>query len=434
MPEGGRTVILGGGFGGLITALRLAKQAPDNEVVVIDKNDVHVYTPWLYEVATGFLVHMKKSQLNALTRTAGYKFSEIKRLSGLENLIFKRDEVTGCDFRTKHALLSDGKTLRYDQLVIALGSQTASYGIPGCMEYGLQMKALDDALKIQNELHAIFQESKFRHRTFTIVVGGGGFTGTETAGELAHFFQVCQKAGVCPQGAIRIVLLEASADILSQLPKIIRYWAYKRLHTLNVDVLQNTVIAEVKKKSVIVEPRKKSENEIYPPESPINKKTEIVADLFIWAGGIKPNSMLKDFALPKDQRGRLKINPTMQVEGHPDVFALGDVVALRNEQKDYLVPPTADATIRQAKLLANNLARYQKSKPPRSFRFPSVWPAVIPIGGQFALATVKGLSLKGRLVFYLRRLVDLKYLMMIFPFFHAYKIWRKGVAMFELND
>ena len=428
-------MILGGGFGGLVTALYVAKHSPDSDVVLVDLNPTHVYTPWLYEVATGFLIDAKKSKIAALEKSAGFLFFDLIRWSGAKHLRYRHAAVIGCDLKTKHVLLEGGKTLSYDKLVIALGSETEYYGIAGVKEHGFDIKTLANAVRIRRQLEKLFKGSRAKgERMRTIMIAGAGATGTECAAELANFLKRCERSGICRPGTMRVILLDAGPSILPQFTSLIKKWAHHRLGDLGVEIFIDTVVTRVEQGKVIVEPRQMSEDEICLIECPFQKKTELDVDLLIWAGGIRPNRVLEQFALPKDRRGRIKVTPTMQVEGHPDVFALGDAVSLLNPRTDRLVPPLANATVGEAKVVAQNLIRSFSSRPLTMLTFPKTWPSIIPLGGKFAIVHIGGITFKGRFAIVLRRLVDLRYFMAIMPFSRARQIWRQGTTLFANND
>lgn len=431
---GGRTVILGGGFAGLVAALRLAKGQTNEEVVLVDAGGHHVYTPWLYEVATGFLMEDDKAELKQLRESSQLSLAKVCDMAKRKNLRFRKAEVVGLDVDAKHVLLHGGKTLSYDRVVVALGSQIETFGIKGIEEYAHTLRSVGNANDIRKSLHKIVTGATTASKLQTIIIAGAGATGVETAAELANFLQRCRERSVCPSGAIRLVLLDAAPTILSQFSPRMRNWAQTRLERLGVEIMTDTMVTKVSESSITLKPRQMSDDEMSKSSCPFQEATEVDADLLIWSGGVRPNEVLKNFDLPKDKRGRVKITASMQVEGLKDVFAIGDACALTNPKTGVLVPPAAYTAIQQAKLLAGNLARSAREQSMLNMKFQKVHYWVIPLGGKYALASLGFVAFKGYFAYVLRRLIDLHYFTSILPIRFAFAFWRKSTTIFTNND
>lgn len=435
MPKGLRTVIAGGGFGGLLTALELARQSPENEVVLIDRNVEHVYSPWLYEVATGELYRDSQSADKLMSRLAGLSLRELVDRADRDNLRFRQAEVVDCDFMSHHLILDDDKTLEYNFLVLALGSKVNDFGLSGVAEYAAQIKTLDDAIRLRQSLADLLAKLRREPKKSVVVaIAGAGATGVELAAELAVFRHKCEQQGKCPERTIRLILIEADKQVLNRFPPKMQTKAAERLKSLGVELYLGTMVKKLMSDKVILEPRPLASAEIKSPTAPIQKLTELPVNLFIWTGGITANQVVRQMSLPKDEKDRIKVLPTLQVEGHPHVFALGDNAAQHDPYHQGLVPPTAQVAVWQAPFLARNIACALQGRELRAVRVQRYFGYVVPIGGARALAHFGYLQLGGRIGYWLRCLVDLRYLMMIMSPRAAWSHWCRALGTFKRNS
>lgn len=402
MKDGGRLIVMGAGFGGLLTAIKVARSSVFKEVVLIDQNDRHVHTPWLYEVVTGGMDDDSEKKEREMLDAASVSIKEI--VSRIDGLRFRQKKIASCDFVGKHVVFDDGKTLKYDKAVVALGTKTHFFGIEGAEKYAFPIKSLSGSLALRRELMGIVRE---RHAEIVIV--GAGATGVETAGELANFLRRHH-----PDYSAQIMLMEAEEDVLMRFPRALQRHARKRLLSLGVQVATRSKITRVKSASV---------------ELAGSDTSEVKFDMLVWAGGAKPCDAVHVMSLPKDQRGRIRVLPTLQVEGHPDVYAIGDIISFKDEHERY-APAAAWAAIAQAELIARNFSK----KTPRPYRLPRHFPAIIAVGGKFSVGTLAGISLKGLPAYLLRRIVDLNYFRKILPIGAAFRHWRTALQLFAQND
>lgn len=420
MSSGGeRIVILGAGFGGLLTALKTSKRLPEANIVLIDKNDRHIYTPWLYEVVTGFLDDATKRERSSLKETASITVRDILKMNGADNVHFLKKTVKGVDPEVNHVVFDDDKTRGYDKLVIALGSEVSYFGIPGAEEYSSAVKSLDDAMQIRDKIDDCLNLDE----SCEVVIVGAGPTGTETAAELVNFLNKGSN-----ESNVNTLLVDAAPTILSQMPNVLQHWTKKRLEHLGVKMWTDTMLSKATEKYAYFKPRPAKSGEPT-PSSLLVGETKIRYDVLIWAGGVRPSELVKSLPLPKDEKGQIKVLPTLQVEGHPTIYAVGDVISLKDLKTDRKVPTTAWAAVREASVLAQNLAGANKQ-----FHLPKHFPAVISVGGMYATAGLWGIPLKGRLGYAVRRIVDFNYFRKILPFMMAFRYWRKSVRVLEKND
>ena len=419
-PPQHHIVILGAGFGGLRTALELEKRRArlkDFHVTLIDKRSEHVYTPLLYEVSTGALHDNQKFCVGELCSGVAVPLEAYPQAMRSKRLTFKRGEVTGIDPKKKEVHLKDGTRISYDDLVVALGSAVSTFGIPGVNEHALFMKCLADAFRVRQRLAEFlgaYVEGK--EKRVEIVVGGAGPTGTETAAELGNFFDRLVKNGIIKRKDYEIRLVEAAPDILGIYPEKFRVHARARLETIGVILMTNTKILEVKKKQVVTD------------------KGEINADVMIWSGGIRPLDVVKTFGLALDEKGWIPVETSVLVKGQKDIWAIGDVAAFLDPKTGKRVPALAQATTKEASVVAENVTRRLERKRPMAFHPPSHWVTAIPLGGAYGLVDFGSWSLRGRLGYFVRKAADFFYFFSILPFGQAFRMWLKGTNVYIKND
>ena len=409
-----RVVVGGAGFGGLAAALSLARQMPELEVVLVDAQRCHVYTPWLYEVATGFLFEGRRNIQTFLRRGAQVPYEEIIRYAP-KNLRFRQGRVAKIDAQTKHFIFEDGISLKFDTAVLAFGSEGEDYGIPGVKEYGMPLKSIVDGVHIEERLGALLEEVRLGHRERArVVIGGAGAAGVETASELAHGMYLRTKHDVFSD-AVQVMLVDAAPTILGMFSQALQRAASTRARKLGVDLRMSERITNVASDVITTD------------------KGEIPYDLFLWTGGIRPNRLTATSSLMRDPRGRLLTNAFGQAQEHPDLFVVGDGALLIDPRTGKPVPPAAWAAMQEGKQVGMNVARMLSGVPLKTLVFPRVYPAVVTVGGHYSVATVLGISFSGFWAFVLRRLVDFHYFLSILPFRVAIKLWYRGADIFENN-
>ncbi|MEK9130903.1 MAG: FAD-dependent oxidoreductase [Patescibacteria group bacterium] len=411
-----RIVILGGGFGGLLTALELERRCGRVEecaVTLIDRASEHLYTPLLYEVASGFLQKTGRVCRGELKGGVCVSFEQYREIIGSRHIRFVRGEVVGLDRQAKQVLLKDGEPVIYDDLVIAIGAQTNYYGIKGLTEHAFPMKTLPEAYKLRARVHEFLERYRDGvEQNIDIVVGGAGATGTELAGELGNFFSRLTREKALVKTAWSVRLIEAGPEILSAFTPGVRQLARERLAVLGVTVLTDTKIEELKEKTITLTAQ--------------GKREETEADVTVWCGGIQPNAIISTLGLPLGPKGHLDIDAFLRVKGEEEIFALGDATAV--------APPLAQAAIAQAATLAENLIRHVEQKPLSVWKTKKTWPAIIPIGGRWAIFTIGAFVAHGRFGYLARKAADARYLFRILPFKEAWQVWFKGAKTYLSND
>jgi NADH dehydrogenase len=361
-------VIVGAGFGGL-KAARLLGKAPVR-VILLDKRNYHLFQPLLYQIAT-----------------AGISPGEIAHpvrgiLGRQKNFQFHLAELQQFDLDHRRVISSAG-SFDYDYLVIALGAETNHFGIESVRRYALDMKDLDDAIDIRNKVLCSFeladQESDpaRRRELLTFVVVGGGPTGVETAGALSELIRLVlvKDYPALDLNEVRILLLEASDQILAGFPTHLREKAVKTLERKYVEVRCKTAVQGFDGRTVILE-----------NAEPIQSRT------MIWAAGVRAASLLDRSGLQQGRQGRLVVSPTLQLEQHPEVFVIGDAAYLEVDGQPLQMMATV--AMQQGAFVAENIRRLVQNKPLQNFRYKDPG-ALATIGRNQAVIRIGRLSFSG---------------------------------------
>jgi NADH dehydrogenase len=291
-----RVVVIGAGFAGLAATRRLSNKPV--EVMLVDQHNFHTFQPLLYQVATAGL---EPADVAYPVRTI---------FGRAPNVRFRHGRVTRIDIEAREVNLTDAKPLSYDHLVLATGATTNYYNVPGAADHTFPLYTLADARRLRNNVLACLEAAESRPEDFdggapTFVVVGGGPTGVETAGALVELVDVAVRRDrvlIDPERT-RVVLLESSAEVLG---------AFVSLRKRGVDVRVSSVVAEVTESGVRL-----SSGEF------------IGASIVVWAAGVAVNDSLADsLGAPRTSGGRLKVCPDLSLEGHPEIFVVGDSAAV----------------------------------------------------------------------------------------------------------
>jgi len=361
-------VIVGAGFGGL-NAARALRRAPV-QVVLFDRNNYHLFQPLLYQVAT-----------------AGLEPEEIAKparsiLRGQKNFDFRLADVTGVDFAAKRLETSAGP-VAYDYLILAPGGETNFFGLESMQRYGLGLKDIPDAVTIRNRVLTCFEQAMLepdaeRRRTLlTFIVVGGGPTGVEMAGALSELIRLVLVKDYPRLNIkdVRILLLEATDRLLPALPERLREAAGKTLWRKYVEVRFGASVADYDGKQA----RLKS-GEVIP------------AQTVIWAAGVRASPLNATLGLPTARQGRIPVEPTLQLQDHPEVFIIGD--AAYREQDGQPLPMVAPVAIQMGQSVARNIKRQLGGRPLEPFRYRDQG-TLATIGRNAAVAKVYGIEASG---------------------------------------
>jgi NADH:ubiquinone reductase (H+-translocating) len=373
-----KVVILGGGFGGLAAARSLYKSA---DVTVVDRHNFQTFLPLLYQVSTAGLAadHVAYPIRGALRKT------DIK---------FRMGSPLSIDHKNKEIKLDSSEVLKFDHLIVALGSVSADFGIPGVNEYALGMKTVHEALTIRAEIMRRFEDlCRFEDETkLSIAVIGGGPTGVEMAGAIAELIRGPLKSDQANAAAhIQVSLIEAGPRLLPPFAPSLSERTKKDLEKLGVKVMLNTAVKAIEHRRIILK-----------DDSVLN------SEITIWAAGVKGADAMVELNLPT-VGNRVAVEPTMQVKNYPYIWALGDIAgALGKDGKP--LPMVAPVAIQQGKFIAKQIQRLSTNKALGNFRYIDKG-SMATIGRNKAVVQVKGLKLAGPIAWFAWLWLHLFYLL-----------------------
>lgn len=408
-----RVVIVGGGFGGVSVARQLVRRASrkDLEIVIVEERAEHVYTPWLYEVATAFSPVRGHAFVKRARDRASIPFFHFPGFRGVRIV---QGRVSEIDPQGSFVTCTDGKTFKADAIVIAVGSLTNDFGIPGVQKYASPLKTPKEAENIAVHFQRILSDlAERRMDRATIAVVGAGANGVELVAEMGAVRKVfCASHGIQEQ-KLRLVLCDSGAEPVAMFPQSVRSRVAQRLQNLGIEFFGKTTIKEVVPGEIRAE------------------SISLPFDMLVWSAGVKSREEPgKVWGLSVNERGRIRVADTFAVEGKKNVFALGDIIARGSGKPD---PQSAQAASAQAPYVAKNILAFLQGK--ELVSFPNhPWQTLLAVGGSYGVGRVFGVTVSGRGAFYLRRLVDLKYFVSVFPILHAFVLWYRGVEVYGEND
>lgn len=364
-----RICILGGGFGGLYTALRLSQlpwtKQEKPEIILVDRSDRFLFSPLLYELMTGELQ----------TWEIAPPFEELLAGTGVR---FHQGIVAGIDLSAKHVQLQDGHALPYDRLVVSLGGETPLDLVPGSAEHALPFRSIADAYRLEERLRQLEESEADKLR---VAIVGAGYAGVELACKLAD------RLG--SRGRIRLV--EQTDLILRTSPDFNRTAATKALDARSVWIDLETSVEAIDTDTISL---------LYK-----GNVDTIPVDLVLWTVGTRVAEVINALPLKKNVRGQVVVTPTLQAIDYPDVFALGDLVDCKDVDGQQ-VPGTAQAAFQQAEYVGWNIWASLTERPLLPFRYQHLG-EMMALGIDNATLTGFGLKLDGSLAYVARRLAYL---------------------------
>ncbi|HEY9829650.1 MAG TPA: NAD(P)/FAD-dependent oxidoreductase [Stenomitos sp.] len=364
-----RICILGGGFGGLYTALRLSQlpwEKPQRpEIILVDQNDRFLFTPLLYELLTGELQ----------TWEIAPPYEELLVNTGVR---FTQAAVDGINVEERQVQLHDGPEFAYDRLVLAMGGETPLDMAPGVMEYGMGFRTIADAYRLEERLRILEESDKEKIR---VAIVGAGYSGVELACKLA------ERLG--DRGRLR--LIEMSDMILRTSTDFNRDAAHKALNDRSVWIDLETSVASIEPDTISL---------LYK-----GQVDTIPVDLVLWTVGTRVAPVVRALSLKQSQRGQLTVTPTLQAIDHPEIFALGDLADCHDAEGQQ-VPNTAQAAFQQADYTAWNIWASLTGRPLLPFRYQHLG-EMMTLGIDNATFTGLGIKLDGPFAYLTRRLAYL---------------------------
>jgi NADH dehydrogenase len=334
-----RVVILGGGFAGVYTALRLEKifsRDEDIEIILVSDENFMLFTPMLPEVSSSSIEakHIV-SPLRAFFRKAKFQNRE------LHSIDLQRRVVVAA-----HCPACDRRELGFDHLVLALGSTTNFHGVSGVADNALPMKTLSDAMMLRNHVIDVFEHADLRDdplarsAMLTFVVAGGGFAGVETVAELKDFAHAAHRfyPNIRPD-EVKVILLHSGPRILPEISESLADYALKKLREKGVEVRLNTRLTSATAGWV-----------------ELGNKERIPTQTLVWTAGVSPSPLLATLPCARNKQGNIIVNEYLEVSGYPGLWALGDCAEVPDPQTGRSYPATAQHAIREGKVVADNIA------------------------------------------------------------------------------
>ena len=381
-------LILGGGFGGMYAALefeRALARGANLDVTLVNRDNFFLFTPMLHEVAASDL---------DITNIV----SPVRKL--LRRVTFFHGDIESIDLVNKRVGLSHGHeehchSLPYDHLVLALGSTTNFFNLPGLADRALTMKSLDDAIVLRNRMIANLEEADFeccsplRAPLLNFVVAGGGFAGVETIAGMNDFLR--EAVRFYPhlrEDMLRVILVHPGKTILPELGEKLGTYAKRKLIERNVEIHSNCKVTAVTDREVT-----------------LSDGTTVTTNTLVWTAGTCPNSLLDTLPCTKE-RGRVLVNEYLEVPEWPGVWAFGDcaVVPDRNTGKSH--PPTAQHALREGKVAAQNILATIRGDKKKPFLFSTLG-LLAPIGKRTGVANILGVNFSGFIAWWLWRTIYL---------------------------
>jgi NADH:ubiquinone reductase (H+-translocating) len=383
-----RVLILGGGFGGMYAALefeRALARGADLDVTLVNRDNFFLFTPMLHEVAASDL---------DITNIV----SPVRKL--LRRVKFFHGDIESIDLANKRVGLSHGHeehchSLPYDHLVLALGSTTNFFNLPGLEDRALTMKSLDDAISLRNRLIANLEEADFeccaplRAPLLNFVVAGGGFAGVETIAGMNDFLREAVKFYPhLREDMLRVILVHPGKIILPELGEKLGAYAKRKLIERNVEVHSNCKVTAVTDREVI-----------------LSDGTRITTNTLVWTAGTCPNSLLYTLPCAKE-RGRVLVNEYLEVPDWPGVWAFGDCAVVPDRKTGKSHPPTAQHALREGKVAAQNILATFRGDQKKPFLFSTLG-LLAPIGKRSGVANILGVNFSGFIAWWLWRTIYL---------------------------
>lgn len=390
-----RIVIIGGGYAGAYAAqalereLRRAGLAQKTHVTVLDRHNYFAVYPLLVEAGAGSLEPRHAViPIRSFLRTSTFKMAEVTAIDTDARVVDCRYSETG-----------DTERIGYDHLVIALGSVTRMPDVPGLREHGFELKSLADAVAMRDNAIEMLEvadattDPDTRRELLHFVVVGGNFTGVEVAGELDSFVPKAAKGyRNVKREDIRITLVERGDRILGVLGPELSTYATNNLNRRGVNLQLNRTIIEVGEDFAV-----------------FDNGERVATRTVLWCAGIAPTPLALRLPLPRDERGYIRCEPTFQVQGFTNIWAIGDCAHLPappNEQGHSSYPATAQHAIQEGRFLAKNIAAVLQGNQPAASNIRNAG-SIAALGCRTGVAKIFGVKLSGFAAWWLWRTVYL---------------------------
>jgi NADH:ubiquinone reductase (H+-translocating) len=367
-----RVLVLGGGFGGIGAAQKLAQSPVD--VVLVDRHDYHTFQPLLYQLATGLL---EQSAVGHSIRDLFHK---------QDNVRIHQDEVAAIDVDAHEIRFAKLGPLTYDYLVLGLGAEVNFFGVEGAAEHSFPLYTLADALRLKDHVlerwEAVDQRPELAEDgALNMVVVGGGPTGVETAGAMAELYEgVFRKdyPDIPPEHA-RITLVEASPEIFAMFKEDIRAYTVDALEKRGVHVLTGEVVQSIERERV----RLKS-------------GTVLPAHTLVWGAGLQGNELVRSLGIELARGNRIPVDEQLRVASHPEMYAVGDVAAITDAKTQQVLPQLGSVALQSGEHAGETIARIVAGKSPEPFEYRDKGTMATIGRGAAVVQMLRGKTMKGK--------------------------------------
>jgi len=362
---------MGGGFGGIGAAKKLAKTPVD--VVVVDRHDYHTFQPLLYQLATGLLEQP----------AVGHSIRDL--FDKQDNVRVHEDSVVSIDLDAREAQFDELAPQSYDYLVLALGAEVNFFGVEGAAEHGFPLYTLPDAVRLNDHVLERWEAadrdpSLVDDGALNVVVVGGGPTGVETAGALAELYNGVFKKDypdVAP-GTAKVTLVEASPEIFSMFKPNIQEYAKEALTKRGVEVRTGEVVASVTPKRVT-----------------LKSGDEIPAHTLVWGAGLQGNELVQSLGVELERGNRLGVDEQLRLPSHPEVFVVGDVAAITDAKTEQVLPQLGSVALQSGEHVGETIGRLVAGKEAEPFKYKDKGTMAMIGRGSAVVQMLGGRTMKG---------------------------------------
>jgi NADH dehydrogenase len=366
-----RIVVVGAGFGGLEAVTQLDgifRHDRDVECLLLSDQNYLLFTPLLPQIASSYT-------------DPRHIVQAVREIRGRKKFRFRREGVRSVDTANRHVIVDSG-SIPYDALILASGSRTEFFNTPGAREFCWDYKSLQEAVELRERIIDLCEhadhtaDAATRRSMLTFVVVGGGYTGIELVTEMRDFLvgYAARKYRGIDASEIRLIVLEAAPSVLGGIGPKLAAHARKRLDGSGIEVRTSTKVTRVLDGSV-----------------EINGNEQVVADTIIWTAGVRASDLIESLPGPHDRIGRAVVNAKLQLEGHPEVFVIGDSAAAVNAQQ---APRVAPVAIEQGRIAARNVGHLWRSEPLESYEYASKG-MLVSLGMNYAVVNIAGIQVSG---------------------------------------
>jgi len=367
-----RVLVLGGGFGGIGAAQKLAKSKVD--VVLVDKHDYHTFQPLLYQVATGLLEQP----------AVGHPIRDL--FHGQDNARLHKDRVAAIDLDKREVQFAELGSVGYDYLVLGLGAEVNFFGVEGAAEHSFPLYTLADAVRLKNQVLRLWEAADkdpalIDDGALNIVVVGGGPTGVETAGALAELYSGNFRKDFpdIDEAAARITLVEAGPEIFSMFKPELRNYAVEALTKRGVEVTTGEVVES-----------------ITPQRVKLKSGQELRAHTLVWGAGLQGNALVQSLGLDLERGNRIAVDAELRLPSHPEVLVVGDVAAITDSKTQQVLPQLGSVALQSGEHAGETIARLAEGKEPKPFKYRDKGTMATIGRGSAVVQMLGGRTMKGK--------------------------------------